>query len=308
MKSKKEDYMRSLGTKIYSYRKAKKMSREEFCEEEEEITIRNLGNIERGKVLPNLITLQYIAKRLEINLSELVDEEQEKIPERYSKLKYRLLRIPLYGDPEAISQQKEIFNEIEEKLFDYLPNSEKLAIEILKGVKQTHLEEKLDFSKSILDNHFSHLINKTAYDLNNLLLIQLYFSHFYHEPYEEASFEPILNQLIFQSQEAIDMEALLIILLFTHVASIYVKNKKYKNLLELTHWAQSLMKRTEDYQKKPIIDMIEGKYWLFEQGEKEKAWSKYENGASYAEMVGNDFLAEKIREEYQKDLQKIETK
>jgi len=180
-----------VGLNIRQLREAKNMTQIELCELEEDLTTKALRNIENGKSFPSFPTFQFLASRLEVNISELIDTEKIELPKRYLKLKYMLIRIPIYNDPEQIKKQENIFREIDEKYFANLPNHEQLAINILKGANQAHLEEELEFSKSILDEHFMKLTPKTYYNVNDLLFIGLYFSYYYHKFYEKDRFEPM---------------------------------------------------------------------------------------------------------------------
>ena len=68
------DYESNLGRKIRSLREKKKLTRENFCEDQSQLSVRQLFRIENGLSLPTLPKLIYISSKLEISLGELFKE------------------------------------------------------------------------------------------------------------------------------------------------------------------------------------------------------------------------------------------
>lgn len=64
-----------------------------------------------------------------------------------------------------------------------------------------------------------------------------------------------------------------------------------------------IMELTEDYQKKPLIRMLEGEYELFVHKDEKKAQQYYEEGLTLARLLGHTFLSKKMAEEWNKELQ-----
>ena len=58
--------MLDFGKRIERMRLAQKISRQEFCGDESELSVRQLIRIERGESRPTLTKLKYIANRLGI--------------------------------------------------------------------------------------------------------------------------------------------------------------------------------------------------------------------------------------------------
>ena len=81
-----------IGKRIRTLRTEKGLSREVFCGDEKELTVRQLGRIETGNNLPSLAKLDYIAGVLGIPMSQLIDEGSLIVPKEYLKLKTKLIR------------------------------------------------------------------------------------------------------------------------------------------------------------------------------------------------------------------------
>ena len=60
-----------IGKRIRTLRTEKGLSKEAFCGDEKELTVRQLGRIETGNNLPSLAKLDYIAEVLGIPMSRL---------------------------------------------------------------------------------------------------------------------------------------------------------------------------------------------------------------------------------------------
>lgn len=90
--------MEKFGEKIRLMREEKGISREEFCGDETELSVRQLARIELNQSIPNLSKASFIANRLGVKLGTLTDGDSLELPKRYKELKYLLLRTPTYGD------------------------------------------------------------------------------------------------------------------------------------------------------------------------------------------------------------------
>lgn len=62
------------------------------------------------------------------------------------------------------------------------------------------------------------------------------------------------------------------------------------------------MERTQDYQKKSLIDMFEWKYYLSFKNDKKEAKKYYESAIHFAEMIKEDMLLKKLKQEWQQDI------
>ena len=64
----------AIGKKIRELREQRKMTRELLCEDETRLTVRQLARIEAGDSIPSLLTLEYIAQQLRIEMYQIIKE------------------------------------------------------------------------------------------------------------------------------------------------------------------------------------------------------------------------------------------
>ncbi|TCD45877.1 XRE family transcriptional regulator [Streptococcus sp. X16XC17] len=84
-----------FGMRVRTLREEQAITREDFCGDESELSVRQLARIESGKIIPGLEKVSYIANRLGMKIGELTDGESFAIPRRYKEIKYAILRKPL---------------------------------------------------------------------------------------------------------------------------------------------------------------------------------------------------------------------
>ena len=63
-----------IGKKIRELREQRKMTRELLCEDETRLTVRQLARIEAGDSIPSLLTLEFIAQQLRIEMYQIIKE------------------------------------------------------------------------------------------------------------------------------------------------------------------------------------------------------------------------------------------
>ena len=64
----------AIGKKIRELREQRKMTRELLCEDETRLTVRQLARIEAGDSIPSLLTLEFIAQQLRIEMYQITKE------------------------------------------------------------------------------------------------------------------------------------------------------------------------------------------------------------------------------------------
>ena len=64
----------AIGKKIRELREQRKMTRELQCEDETRLTVRQLARIEAGDSIPSLLTLEFIAQQLHIEMYQIIKE------------------------------------------------------------------------------------------------------------------------------------------------------------------------------------------------------------------------------------------
>lgn len=147
--------MDKFGKRVRKLREDKKLTREYLCDDETELSVRQLARIESGQSIPNLSKVSFIAKRLDVQISELTDEKIQELPQRYKELKYLILRLPTYENKERLQIRESYFDEIFEYYYASLDSKEKLVIDILESKYDIYISKNNNFIGDILDKYFN---------------------------------------------------------------------------------------------------------------------------------------------------------
>ena len=298
-----------LGDKVRLLREEKGLSRPVFCGDESELSVRQLVRIEKGEFRPTIKTLEYIADRLEIPSYVLMPDYKE-LPKRYQELKYFLLHHPDYGDKELQEQKEEYFDEIFENFYDDLPRDEKMIVDCLQAIDEVRATDNEQYGIALLDESFEELWNQREFSFSDLLKIRLYFLCSYLENIKKGQLsisEQQKLQLMFQkvcnNVENSSTDDLFLVrdVLFAGLGSCELLNdlELFKLAVEKLNW---ISEKTRDFQKQPIVLMVEWKYYI--QTDYETAKQKYEEAKMMARMFGNEKLIASLDKEWSEDLER----
>ncbi|WP_176139641.1 XRE family transcriptional regulator [Streptococcus sp. 1453] len=298
-----------LGDKVRLLREEKGLSRPVFCGNESELSVRQLVRIEKGEFRPTIKTLEYIADRLEIPSYVLMPDYKE-LPKRYQELKYFLLHHPDYGDKELQEQKEEYFDEIFENFYDDLPRDEKMIVDCLQAIDEVRATDNEQYGIALLDESFEELWNQREFSFSDLLKIRLYFLCSYLENIKKGQLsisEQQKLQLMFQkvcnNVENSGTDDLFLVrdVLFAGLGSCELLNdlELFKLAVEKLNW---ISEKTRDFQKQPIVLMVEWKYYL--QTDYNTAKQKYEEAKMMARMFGNEKLIVSLDKEWSEDLER----
>ena len=301
--------MNELGEKVRLLREEKGLSRPVFCGDESELSVRQLVRIEKGEFRPTIKTLEYIAERLEIPSYVLMPDFKE-LPKRYQELKYFLLHHPDYGDKELQEQKEEYFDEIFENFYDDLPRDEKMIVDCLQAIDAVRATDNEQYGIALLDESFEELWNQREFSFSDLLKIRLYFLCSYLENIKKGQLsisEQQKLQLMFQKvcnkveNSGTDDLFLVRDVLFAGLGSCELLNdlELFKLAVEKLNW---ISEKTRDFQKQPIVLMVEWKYYI--QTDYETAKQKYEEAKMMARMFGNEQLIVSLDNEWSEDLER----
>ena len=301
--------MNELGEKVRILREEKGLSRPVFCGDESELSVRQLVRIEKGEFRPTIKTLEYIAERLEIPSYVLMPDYKE-LPKRYQELKYFLLHHPDYGDKELQEQKEEYFDEIFECFYDDLPRDEKMIVDCLQAIDEVRATDNEQYGIALLDESFEELWNQREFSFSDLLKIRLYFLCSYLENIKKGQLsisEQQKLQLMFQkvcnNVENSGTDDLFLVrdVLFAGLGSCELLNdlELFKLAVEKLNW---ISEKTRDFQKQPIVLMVEWKYYL--QTDYNTAKQKYEEAKMMARMFGNEKLIVSLDNEWSEDLER----
>ena len=301
--------MNELGEKVRILREEKGLSRPVFCGDESELSVRQLVRIEKGEFRPTIKTLEYIADRLEIPSYVLMPDYKE-LPKRYQELKYFLLHHPDYGDKELREQKEEYFDEIFENFYDDLPRDEKVIVDCLQAIDAVRATDDEQYGLALVDEYLNELCNQSEFSFSDLLKIRLYFLCSYLENIKKGQLsisEQQKLQLMFQKVcdkvEKSNTEDLFLVrdVLFAGLGSCELLNnlELFKLAVEKLNW---ISEKTRDFQKQPIVLMVEWKYYI--QTDYETAKQKYEEAKMMARMFGNEQLIVSLDNEWSEDLER----
>ena len=301
--------MNSFGEKVRGLREEKGLSRPVFCGDESELSVRQLVRIEKGEFRPTIKTLEYIAERLEIPSYVLMPDYKE-LPKRYQELKYFLLHHPDYGDKELQEQKEEYFDEIFECFYDDLPRDEKMIVDCLQAIDEVRATDNEQYGIALLDESFEELWNQREFSFSDLLKIRLYFLCSYLENIKKGQLsisEQQKLQLMFQkvcnNVENSGTDDLFLVrdVLFAGLGSCELLNdlELFKLAVEKLNW---ISEKTRDFQKQPIVLMVEWKYYI--QTDYDTAKQKYEEAKMMARMFGNEQLIVSLDKEWSEDVER----
>ena len=301
--------MNELGEKVRILREEKGLSRPVFCGDESELSVRQLVRIEKGEFRPTIKTLEYIADRLDIPSYVLMPDYKE-LPKRYQELKYFLLHHPDYGDKELQEQKEEYFDEIFENFYDDLPRDEKMIVDCLQAIDAVRATDNEQYGIALLDESFEELWNQREFSFSDLLKIRLYFLCSYLENIKKGQLsisEQQKLQLMFQkvcnNVENSGTDDLFLVrdVLFAGLGSCELLNdlELFKLAVEKLNW---ISEKTRDFQKQPIVLMVEWKYYL--RTDYDTAKQKYEEAKMMARMFGNEKLIVSLDNEWSEDLER----
>ena len=301
--------MNELGEKVRILREEKGLSRPVFCGDESELSVRQLVRIEKGEFRPTIKTLEYIADRLDIPSYVLMPDYKE-LPKRYQELKYFLLHHPDYGDKELQERKEEYFDEIFECFYDDLPRDEKMIVDCLQAIDEVRATDNEQYGIALLDESFEELWNQREFSFSDLLKIRLYFLCSYLENIKKGQLsisEQQKLQLMFQkvcnNVENSGTDDLFLVrdVLFAGLGSCELLNdlELFKLAVEKLNW---ISEKTRDFQKQPIVLMVEWKYYIHT--DYDTAKQKYEEAKMMARMFGNEKLIVSLDNEWSEDLER----
>lgn len=300
---------KEFGQKIRYLREERGITRELFCEDESELSVRQLVRIETGVSKPTLTKINYIASRLGMPLYELMPDYVD-LPAEYIKMKYYILRTPTYDEPSKVEERDAIFTEIYDTFYDGLPEEEQLAIDALRCAIDVHTTRSTVFGEEIISDYFHQICEKPVYQVNDLLILTLFVerTHFgvvdkVAESYLEV--KALLPKLLEQIGK-VEPANLFILrdLLFFILGMLGPKND-YEFFPMIFEGLDEIMGRTQDFQKKPILSMLKWKYELFAHKDIDRARFYYEEATAFATLIGNEYIKERMSQDWENDLTEI---
>ena len=291
-----------IGKRIRTLRTEKGLSREAFCGDEKELTVRQLGRIETGNNLPSLAKLDYIAGVLGIPMSQLIDEGSLIVPKEYLKLKTKLIRQSIHGDEEKVRQREAIFEDIQEHFYDQLPEDEQVAVEVLQAIDDVYVSENAEFGEGLIEEYFNQTLLQTEYSVNDLLILYLYFlSNAISFKRNDDVLKKVRNNIvtIIDCSDNTYMHLLQRVLIA--ILLYQLRNEYYEDISVIFSFLREIMMEIQDSNLKPTVDYFEAKYYLYGEKDKEKALQYYEKAISGAEFFNDMNFKNRVIEEMKEE-------
>lgn len=298
--------MINVGEKIEKLRKEKGLSRPVFCGDESELSIRHLARIEKGESQPTIGMMMFIADRLGLPSYMLLPDYYE-LPTRYSELKYSILRIPIYENDDIFEEKNIYFDEIFDNFYNDLPAEEQLFTDTIYATIEVVRNKTVGFADSILNRHLEDLFNQQVWTINEISIIRLYFSKLFVNR-EKLD---ILNRkklIYFSEFLALQIPFVPVNELFILRDTIIAGISCFGNITECPNFEKQLialkeiMSITQDFQKKPLVLMLEWKYQLFQLKNYEQAEKSYQQSKAFADIVEDRALKMNLDNEWEEDL------
>ncbi|VHF67912.1 Cro/CI family transcriptional regulator [Streptococcus pyogenes] len=296
-----------FGGKVKVLRLEKRISREDLCGDESELSVRQLARIELGQSIPSLSKVIFIAKALNVSVGYLTDGADLELPKRYKELKYLILRTPTYMDDGKLQVREEQFDEIFEDYYDKLPEEEKIIIDCLQATLDTLLSENTNFGIDLLQEYFNQIKTKVRFRQNDLILLELYLAYLDIEgmdgQYSDKIFyDSLLDNLSEQFEQFEQFELFIVNKIIIDISSLSLKNNRLDNLEKAIEMSQKIMAKIQDWNRMPILKLIEWKYFLIKQKDIIKAEQSFMKACLFAQMTADQYLENKLIQEWEKDV------
>ena len=297
-----EDIKIKIGKRIREERERQGLTREQVCDTEEELTVKQLMRIELGRSLPTIVKLQYISDKLNVSLNYLLGETNLDIPEDYYQAKYKLMKSPVYGDPERIKKKLKDIEELYDNYIDILPEDELFAIDIIERTLNFMVMEEDSLIESVFEDYLTQALKKEAYSLNDLLLISYYAIRCQDYDYDKERIEKFRHKLIKQELQGDELFNVELIGALSAIAGIYVMHHDYKEMKSVVDKMYVLIDKTLQQAYKPAVLVFEAKYYLFYENNIDKATELYNTATVLAEAFGDQVFIKNLKMEMAKDL------
>ena len=298
-----EDIKIEIGKRIREERERQGLTREHVCDTEEELTVKQLMRIELGRSLPTIVKLQYISDKLGVSLNYLLGETKLDIPEEYYQAKYKLMKSPVYGDLERIKKKLQDIEDLYDNYIDILPEDELLTIDIIERTLNFISEEKKeDLVEIVFEDYLNQVLKKEEYTLNDLLLIKYYSVQCQGSSYDKATIEHFRMKLIKQRLQGDELSNVELLGALSAIAGIYVMHHDYKNMKTIVDKMYEVMHSIMQHSYQPGIAMLEAKYYLFYENNRDKATELYNKAILLAEAFSDQVFIKNLKIEMEKDL------
>ncbi|MBO4107049.1 helix-turn-helix domain-containing protein [Streptococcus suis] len=294
---------KEFGRRLRQLRREKGLTMEQLCEDEKEISVRQLGRIEAGKSKPTLSKMNSIAKRLGVSLYQLMPDYKP-LPAAYLQIKYDLLRTPTYGHPDLLRQRADLLQAVYEDYYDDLPEDEQVALDALQSTYDVIETKTSDFGHGIIAEYFHQIQIKDRFSLNDLLIIRLFVEHVrYHPDYKDAEEQllALIETLLMQQNHLAKADLFVLRDLLFAIVGLLGNWRVHHPMPDLFEAIDRIMQVTQDFQEKAILSMLRWKYARHVEKSEEQAYHYYQEAVAFARLIGNSHLVEQLEEDWNEE-------
>lgn len=252
--------------------------------------------------MPTIVKLQYISDQLNVSLNYLLGESQIELPKEYYQTKYKLMKSPVYGDPERIKKKLKDIEELYDNYIEILPEDELLAIDIIEKALDFMNRGKDSIVEDVFEDYLTQVLKKETYSLNDLLLISYYAYRCQDSSYDKGIIDEFRRKLIKQELQGEDLFNIELMGALTAIAGIYVMHHDYKDMKSVVDKLYEIMHSCMQHSYQPGITIFEAKYYLYYENDINKATELYNTATVLAEAFGDQVFIKNLKMEMKKDL------
>lgn len=291
-----------LGRRIKAERNQKKISQSSFCGDEEKLTIRQLQRIEHGQSLPTLEKLEFIADRLDIKMSDLLEGRDIQLPDDYWEMKARIVKFPTYAEKERIQRKLDLINEVLVKYFDRLPEDELLFLDLSENILDRMHDKRIPNIEEIYDDAFEQVLKKKTFTFNDYLYLGYFLQKCRNEAsYDRKIFKQIEQKLLQQelsSDEFYNIEFLVAVM---DAAAVYAFHDDYKDIMPLLKKIHWIIEQAQLHTYKAGVLELEAKYYVKIAKDKDRAKKLYQQALKLGEILEDPAIIADIKMEMKND-------
>ena len=297
-----DDIKIEIGKRIREERERLGLTREQVCDTEEELTVKQLMRIELGRSLPTIVKLQYISDKLGVFLNYLLGETKLDIPEDYYQAKYKLMKSPVYGDLERIKKKLQDIEDLYDNYIDILPEDELFAIDIIERTLNFMVMEEDSLIESVFEDYLAQALKKEEYTLNDLLLISYYALRCQDYDYDKGIIDKFRRKLIKQELQGEELVNVELLGALSTIGGIYVMHHDYRNMKTIVDKMHTVIDKTLQHAYKPAVLIFEAKYYLYFENDLDKAREIYNTAQVLSQAFGDEVFIKNLKMEMEKDL------
>ncbi|MDS3130698.1 XRE family transcriptional regulator, partial [Streptococcus pneumoniae] len=233
------------------------------------------------------------------------------LPSAYLELKYQILREPIYDKEEEYDKKEACLEEIEDLFYEQLPNEEKVWFEATRATIDVIRSGQPEYGETVLDDYFKTIYDKELFLINELEVINLYFAIVLTKIKQGQNQIEEINRIhsflvrLTNHVELIAPEYLFALsnTLFSGLACLD-NLSSYDSLGAYIFSLNHIMEKTQDFQKKPIILMLEWKLSLIINNDYVSAEQFYQKSKLFADIIENSYLVTMLEKQWQEDVKK----